>query len=162
TYTGTGGAGLDTIHVCVTHVPQEGEPAEDCHDVSKTWVAPTATPTFTPTATRTPTVTPTGTPPPTSTPTSTPTTIPATSTIVPPTRLPPVVQRQLGGALAGVVEAAGASERQRNQLPAATSVAVVAGAPSVIISAPNTGDAGISHKGHSSLPWIGAGFLVFV
>ncbi len=48
TYKGTGGPGVDTIQVCVSHTEVNGEPNPVCDTATKTWVKPTPVP---PTAT---------------------------------------------------------------------------------------------------------------
>lgn len=69
TYPGDGGAGMDTIEVCVVVIADmsgAGVVAAQqptCVQVEKEWVEPTPTPTPTATATATPTPTPTATPP---------------------------------------------------------------------------------------------------
>lgn len=69
TYTGDGGIGTDTIHVCVWGIiPQAQALAAqqvelDCVDVEKEWIEPTPSPT--PAPTPTPTAAPTPTPTPT-------------------------------------------------------------------------------------------------
>lgn len=69
TYPGDGGAGTDTIEVCVTgfvvDIRAEAVAAQQlpCVEVEKVWVEPTPTPTPTAAPTATPTPTPTATPP---------------------------------------------------------------------------------------------------